>query len=208
MSELPPLYLITDRKQLAEARLLLKVLEELLEAGVTMLQLREKDLSGAELLPLARDIRELTKHYNCKLLINDRVDVAMAVDADGVHLGGNSVPPAVARELLGPNKLIGVSTHSVTDILTAERQGADFVTYGPVFYTPSKAAYGKPLGLDALKTACTHSKLPVYGLGGIKRENCSAVRNSGAHGVALISALLSAHSPFESCCRLLKILGS
>jgi len=198
MAELPPLYLITDRQQIPPGRRFLEVLEELLQAGVRLLQLREKDLSAAELLPLARELRSLTRNYGCKLLINDRVDVALAIDADGVHLGGHSLPAAVARRVLGPNKLIGVSTHSSSEISIATKQGADFVTFGPIYYTPSKAAYGDPVGLDQLRQVCTESKIPVYALGGIKLDNAAQINATRAHGIAMISALLAAESPAES----------
>ncbi len=208
MQTLPPLYLITDRLQLPEGRQLLIVIEELLQAGLQMLQLREKDLSAAELLPLAADLRTLTRHYNCALLINDRVDVAMAVGADGVHLAGHSMPPTAARKLLGPNKLIGVSTHCLEDILAAAAQGANFVTFGPVFHTPSKAAYGEPVGLKKLQQVCAETSIPVYGLGGIKTNNCAAVTQTGAHGIALISALLNAVQPAETYQILLKNINN
>lgn len=208
MRSLPPLYLITDRQQLPSGRQLLEVIEKLMQAGVRMLQLREKDLSAAELLPLAKDLRKLTHDYNCALLINDRVDIALAVAADGVHLGGHSVPASTARKLLGADKLIGVSTHSSHEITSAAEQGADFVTFGPVFHTPSKAAYGEPVGLDNLKQACVESPIPIYGLGGIKTENAAAIAQSGAHGIALISALLNAESPAKTCQKLLKTLNN
>lgn len=208
MHALPSLYLITDRLRLPAGRQLLDEIEELLQAGVRMLQLREKDLSAADLLPLAKDLRELTSNYNCALLINDRVDIALAVDADGVHLGEHSMPSAAARKLLGPNKLIGVSTHSSAEIYTAAKQGADFVTFGPVFYTPSKAAYGEPVGLEKLQQACAKPSIPIYGLGGIKPDNCAAVTQSGAHGIALISALFNADSPRSTCQTLLKTLNN
>lgn len=207
MSELPPLYLITDRHQIASGRDLLGILEELLQAGVKLLQLREKDLTAAELLPLATKLRHLAHDYGCKFLLNDRIDVALAVGADGVHLGGHSLPPAVARRLLGPDKLIGVSTHHAQEIFTATEQGADFVTFGPVFHTPSKAAFGTPVGVDNLRRASAESRIPVYALGGIKLSNAALVKTTQAHGIAMISALLAADSPAASCQQLLKILS-
>lgn len=206
MKILPPLYLISDRRQIAADRHLFDVVEELLQAGVRMLQLREKDLSAADLYPLATKFRTLTRKYDCALLINDRVDLALAVDADGVHLGSHSLPPQAARKLLGPEKLIGVSTHTPQEILTATEQGADFVTFGPVFFTPSKASYGDPVGLDKLQQACAKSAIPVYALGGVKLKNCSAVKQTGTAGIALISALLCAENPSDSCRKLLDIL--
>ncbi|NOY14240.1 MAG: thiamine phosphate synthase [Deltaproteobacteria bacterium] len=208
MPSLPALYLITDRQQLPGGRQLPKVVEELLQAGVRMLQLREKDLSAAELYPLAQEMRELTRRYDCLLFINDRIDLALAVEADGVHLGGHSLPIPAARKLLGPNRLIGVSTHSLQEILLAAQQGADFATFGPVFFTPSKAAYGAPLGLNRLTQACAVSPIPIYALGGIKPENTGSVKRTGADGIALISALLCAESPAASCQRLFEVLDT
>lgn len=208
MRPLPPLYLITDRQQLPAGRQLLAVVEELLQAGLRLLQLREKDLSAAELYPLAKELRKLTNKYDCTLLINDRVDLALAINADGVHLGGHSLPVAVARDLLGPDRLIGVSTHSAQEIPAAAEQGADFVTFGPVFFTPSKATYGDPVGLAALQQACRISSIPVYALGGIKSDNTATVKQAGATGIALISALLSTESPATRCHELLKTLSN
>ena len=208
MPELPSLYLITDRHQVRAERNLLDILAELLDAGVKLVQLREKDLSSAQLFPMAQMIRKLTRNYGCQLLINDRVDIALATDADGVHLGGHSLPVSCARKLLGPDKLIGVSTHSNAELLKAANAGADFATFGPVFYTPSKAAFGTPVGLCALEQACQMSPIPVYGLGGIKIDNAPDICRTGAHGIALISALLTAPSPANSYQKLLKSLAS
>ncbi|NOQ51337.1 MAG: thiamine phosphate synthase [Desulfuromonadaceae bacterium] len=203
---LPSLYLITDRQLLPTGRQLLEVLEELLNAGVTMIQLREKDLTAAELFPLARDLRDLTRRHACLLLINDRIDLALAIDADGVHLGGHSLPVAIARNLLGPEKLIGVSTHSPAEVPAAAEQGADFVTFGPVYNTPSKAAYGQPVGLSNLKQACHIGSIPVYALGGVKAENTTKILDCGAFGVAMISALIAAKSPTKACQKFLQLL--
>lgn len=193
-----PVYLITDRHQLAEGQNLLSACEAALRGGVTALQLREKDLSAAELLPLAHALRELTHQYKACLLINDRIDVALACEADGVHLGGHSLPTDTARALLGPDKLIGVSTHNLTEIDKAASLGADFVTFGPVYATPSKAAFGAPQGLEELRTACVTSSLPVYALGGIKTTNRAEVLSAGAKGIALISGILAQVDPLDA----------
>jgi thiamine-phosphate pyrophosphorylase len=194
-SPLPNLYLITDRHQVHETWTFLELVEELLCSGIGMVQLREKDLSAAELLPLALKMRALTDKYACRLLINDRIDVAQAVAADGVHLGHHSLPVAAARKILGESSLIGVSTHSPEEIVEAHQQGADFVTYGPVFYTPSKVGMGNPVGIELLRTVCHNSPLPVYALGGIKRSNCREIVQTAAHGVAVISALMAVEEP-------------
>lgn len=182
------LYLITDRhvtkKPLAEAVRLA------LEGGVRAVQLREKDLSVRELLALARELRGITREFGAKLFINDRVDVAVAVDADGVHLGGQSMPASAVRKIVGKDMLIGVSTHSINEAREAEAQGADFITYGPVFETTSKTKYGQPVGVESIYAVKKTVKIPLFALGGIKRGNIGLVMRAGADGVALISAIL------------------
>ncbi len=189
------LYLITDRTRIAAGHTLVSAVEKALQGGVEAVQLREKDLPAAELLTLARQLRDLTRLYDARLLINDRIDLALAVHADGVHLGGHSLPTDLVRQLVGPNLLIGVSTHSCADISRASEQGADFVTFGPVYATPSKAAFGPPQGLLALNEACRCSALPVFALGGITAERVSEVKRAGAAGIALIGAILSNPDP-------------
>ena len=194
-STLPNLYLITNRKLVHEKWAFLELIEKLLHGGVKMVQLREKDLTAAELFSLAVEMRALTEQYGCKLIINDRIDIAQAVAADGVHLGHHSLPVKYARKILGESALIGVSTHTTEEINSAHQQGADFITYGPVFYTPSKADMGEPVGLKSLQTACQKSTLPVYALGGISHDNCRDIIQTGVHGIALISALIAAKDP-------------
>ncbi|MEA3362142.1 MAG: thiamine phosphate synthase [Thermodesulfobacteriota bacterium] len=195
---LPNLYLITDRHQIQNGHQLLEVIEELLQAGVKMIQLREKDLSAAELYPLAKELRSLTQQHQCLLLINDRIDLAQAIGADGVHLGNHSLPINVARQILGSEFLIGSSTHSRNEIEAAQNKGADFVTYGPIYFTPSKAAYGDPVGIESLPSICANCNIPVYALGGLKANNTKSILQAGAHGVAMISALLADPSPTQA----------
>ena len=198
------LYVVTDRNQTG-GRDLLRVLEQALEGGVKAVQLREKDLGGRELSLLAEKIKALCERYQASLFINDRIDVALGVDADGVQLGSASMPVGVARELLGEKKLIGVSTHSTEEAIEAEQAGGDFILFGPVYFTPSKAAYGKPQGLGALKEVVEKISLPVYAIGGIKVKDITEVRQTGIRGVALISAVLSAVDP---CAAAREILGA
>ena len=188
------LYVVTDR-QLTAGRPLRLVVEAALRGGARAFQLREKDLSPRELYPLALEMRQLTQSYGAHLLINDRVDVALAVDADGVHLTTTSLPATVARQLLGPGRLIGVSTHSIAEAQTAADEGADFVVFGPVFYTPSKAPYGEPVGLDALRAVRAAVNLPILAIGGVKKANLDQVLAAGADGIAVISAIISADDP-------------
>ncbi len=187
------LYLITDRLSLPAGRELLPTLEAALDSGVRAIQLREKDLPAAALLPLAQELRSLTRRYGARLLINDRIDVALAVDACGVHLGGHSLPTTVARRLLGPEKLIGVSTHSSDEIRRATDEGADFVTFGPVYATASKLPMGDPVGLVALEAACAVSPLPLFALGGIRVERLAEIDSAGCTRVACIGAIQNAH---------------
>ena len=201
------LYLVTDRNQTG-GRDLLWVLEQALDGGVKAIQLREKDLSGRDLFSLAERSHKLCQAYNAALFINDRVDVAMAVDAAGVQLGQTSLPVVTTRALLGPQKIIGVSTHSLQEAKEAEQNGADFVLFGPVYFTASKAAYGAPQGLPALKTIVDNISLPVYAIGGIKPENIESTKKLGVRGVALISAIVSAESPKEAAAKMLTQLRS
>jgi len=201
------LYLVTDRNQTG-GRDLLWVLEQALDGGVKAIQLREKDLSGRDLFSLAERSHKLCQAYNAALFINDSVDVAMAVDAAGVQLGQTSLPVVTTRALLGPQKIIGVSTHSLQEAREAEQNGADFVLFGPVYFTASKAAYGAPQGLAALKTIVDNISLPVYAIGGIKPENIESTKKLGVRGVALISAIVSAESPKEAAAKMLTQLRS
>jgi len=186
--------LITDRK-LVPGEDLLGTVRKSLDGGIRAVQLREKDLSGRELFRLAERMRELTSACGAKLLINDRADVALAVGADGVHLGVLSIPPQEARRLLGPEAIIGCSAHNGKEVREAEEGGADFVTFGPVYPTPSKAPYGPPVGVAALDRACRAAAIPVFALGGIGPARLAEVARAGCHGVALISGIIAAADP-------------
>ena len=188
------LYLITDRMQTA-GRLLPAVVADALRGGLRAVQLREKDLAAGQLFELAVELRQLTRQYGAKLLINDRIDVALAVAADGVHLGKAGLPVPEARRILGRDRLIGYSAHSADGALQAQLAGADFVTLGPVYHTPSKAQYGEPLGLSVLSEAARVVTIPVFALGGVKHASVAEVLSAGAHGVALISAIMAAPNP-------------
>lgn len=188
-------YLITDRKKTAGGRSLEDVLRSALDAGVKGVLLREKDLPDRELFALAERVRDLTNRYKARLLISERVDLALAAEADGVHISGRSLPVKAARKLMGVEKYIAASTHSLEEALKAESDGADFVTFGPVYQTPSKAAYGLPVGLSSLEEACRRLTIPVFALGGIKEENAVDTLKAGAFGVAVISEVIGAQDP-------------
>ncbi len=206
------LYLITDRHLFTHhvsriTHYFFDAVEEALKGGVKAVQLREKDLEIRELLSMAYELRKLTSGYGAKLFINDRVDVALAVDADGVHLGGSSMPAFAARRASGEGMLIGASAHSLPEAKKAEEEGADFVTLGPVFATQSKLKYGKPLGLGLLKEVSAALSIPVFAIGGIRKERVKDTLESGGAGIALISAILGSEdiqSNTEELMRLLK----
>jgi thiamine-phosphate pyrophosphorylase len=206
------LYLITDRHLFTHHSSLIthyffNAVEEALKGGVKAVQLREKDLEIRELLRMAYELRKLTSGYGAKLFINDRVDVALAVGADGVHLGGAGMPAFAARKAAGEGMLLGASAHSLAEAKKAEEEGADFVTLGPVFETQSKLKYGRPLGLGLLKEVSAALSIPVFAIGGIKKERVEDTLESGASGIALISAIFGSEdiqSNTEELMRLLK----
>lgn len=184
------LYLVTDRKLFADDQGLLAAVEEALKGGLKAVQLREKDLGIRELLGMAYSLRELTGRYGAALFINDRVDVAVAVEADGVHLGQESLPAYAAKKASKGGLIVGVSTHSLTEAVKAQNDRADFITFGPVFHTASKSGFGEPLGPDILKKVCSELSIPVFAIGGIKLEKLEGTAKCGAKGAAVISAIL------------------
>jgi thiamine-phosphate pyrophosphorylase len=194
VTPLPRLYLITDRRRVPDGDLS-AALEAPLAAGVRLVQLREKDLTTRALCELARAVRAVTDRAGAALLINDRADVALAVGAAGVHLTSADPPVAEARALLGPDALIGVSTHTLDEARAAADGGASFVTFGPVFDTPSKRGMGAPVGLAALAEAVAQVRVPVFALGGIGPARAAKVAATGCHGIAAISAVLGAADP-------------
>jgi thiamine-phosphate pyrophosphorylase len=185
------LYLVTDRKQVPGQDLDAAV-RQALEGGVRSVQLREKDLSDREVYELGRELRTLTHEFGASLFVNDRADLARAVNADGVHLTQNSYSASDARRIIGEAGLIGVSTHSLKQAKKAEQEGADFITLGPVFETPSKKAYGPPVEIALLEQVVHAVRVPVFAIGGIKKNNIDPVLHAGAHGIALISGILAA----------------
>ncbi len=188
-------YLISDRKATCGGRDIEYVIERTILAGVRGVLLREKDLPDRELLALARRIKALTARHGVRLLISGRVDVALAADADGVHLGGASLPPEAARRLIGRERYMAVSTHSLAEARAAQESGADFITFGPVYHTPSKAVYGPPVGMEALSEVCREIRVPVFAVGGMRPDNAALALSAGAYGVAAISAVIASDDP-------------
>jgi thiamine-phosphate pyrophosphorylase len=191
------LYVVTDRHE-AAGRDLAEIVAAAAQGGAGAIQLREKDLSARDLYALGARLQAALAPYGVPLLINDRLDVALALDAAGVHLAGHSLPTAVARRVLGTGKLLGVSTHSVEEARCAAEDGADFIVFGPVFTTPSKVVYGPPQGLQHLTTVVRAVHIPVIAIGGIDNTNLPQVVQAGAYGVAMIRAVLAAPDPYQA----------
>ncbi len=186
------LYLIADTGQVQ--RDLFSSVKEAIDGGVKGVQLRGKKMPLKEFLKIGEGLRRLTAENSVEFFINDRIDVAMALDADGIHLGQDSFSVKVARRILGDRFIIGVSTHSLKEAREAESAGADFITFGPVFATPTKLVYGPPVGLRKLSSVTKGIKIPVFAIGGIKVEKVKSVIEKGAYGVAVISAILNSRS--------------
>ncbi len=199
------LYLITDLSQFPPEKHL-EVVEAAFKGGVKDLQLREKYMPLEMLHPLAVVLSQMAKRYGARLYINDRVDVALMVGADGVHLPEGGMPPNEVKACY-PHLLVGVSTHSLDSAKQAEQDGADFITFSPIYDTPSKKEYGPPQGIDALKEVCDAVNLPVLALGGINLENIPEVRKQGAHGAALIRGIWNSSNIETESLKYMEALG-
>jgi thiamine-phosphate pyrophosphorylase len=187
------LYLVTNRHGCASGSLD-RTVAQACRAGLRAVQLREKDLSGRELYEQAQSLRQITRETGAWLFINDRADIAMACEADGIHCPENGLPPDTAKRL-SPGALVGASVHSTEAALQAQLCGADFVLFGPVFDTPSKREFGPAQGLDALAAVVNQVSVPVLAIGGITPDNAFFCLRNGAAGVSVMSAILSAPDP-------------
>ncbi|HTO12040.1 MAG TPA: thiamine phosphate synthase [Candidatus Binatia bacterium] len=200
------LTLVTDRAQTG-GRDLVTVISECLAAGLPAVQVREKDLSARDLAVLCRRLRNLTRDTGALLTVNDRLDVALAVGADAVQRSSISLDVKDMRDIAGRQLRIGASVHSLEEARDAEKNGADWVVFGPVYDTPSKRAYGAPQGVERLAIVARRLKIPVLAIGGITPERVPEVIAAGAHGVAVISGILAADSPSDATQLYLKALG-
>jgi thiamine-phosphate pyrophosphorylase len=183
---------VTDRRA-TRGRALGDVVRDAVAGGARLVQLREKDLEGRPLLALARELRTITAAAGAFLLVNDRIDVALAAEAEGIVLPAASFPTGAARSLTGGNRLLGRSTHSAEELRRAAADGADFALFGPVRHTPSKTAYGEPVGFGPLREA--PPGFAVFAVGGLDAANAREAIAAGAHGIAVIRAVMAAPDP-------------
>jgi len=199
------LYLVTDR-DLSRGRLTREIVEAAVAGGITCVQLREKSLGTRAFIDEALSIRALLKTRSIPLIINDRIDVALAVEADGVHLGQQDMPIGLARKIGGDSLIIGISVESIDDAERAEREGADYIGISPVFATPTKTDTGPPLGLHGVTEIRRRVDIPLVGIGGISHANGASVIAAGADGIAVVSAIVSAADPGAAARQLRKIV--
>jgi len=183
------LYVLVDKKLLGE-RKVKDVVKQLIRAGVQMIQYRDKYSDEGEFLKEAEKIKKILKNQKVLFIINDRVDIAWHIDADGIHVGQSDLPVAVARTLLGKNKIIGASAENIRQAKMAQKEGADYVGLGPIFYTTTKEKILQPVGLDLIKQAKKELKIPFFPIGGINLDNLGSVINAGAKRVAVASAIV------------------
>lgn len=195
-------YLVTDRR-LLNGHSLEEIVSAAVNAGVCCVQLREKDIPTREFLDVAKRLKTLMKPHSVPLIINDRIDIAMAVDADGVHIGQSDMPYAIAREMLKPDAIIGLSVETWEDVVEAQKLDVDYIGVSPVFTTPTKTDTKVPWGLDGLAKIKTYSKHPLVAIGGINVTNIKSVIKAGADSVAVVSAICSAEDPYQSTVQLI-----
>lgn len=191
------LYLVTDRS-LSLNRPLEFVVEEAVKGGVTMVQLREKNSSTKDFYDLAIKMKTILKSYNVPLIINDRLDIALACDAEGLHIGQNDIPYHIARKLFGKDKIIGLSVENVQDAIEANLLDVDYIGISPVFLTQTKTDTASAIGLEGISNIVKISRHPSVGIGGINLSNAEDIIKAGADGISVVSAIMSAENPYQS----------
>ena len=185
------LYLVTDRKWL-NGRKLTDDLEKAILGGVTTIQLREKNLSNEEFISIAKDVKKVCQKYHIPLIINDNLEVALAINSDGIHIGQNDIPASIVRKQIGPDKILGVSVHNLKEAFQAKIDGADYVGVGAIFSTETKND-ATNVTLDSLKKICDNIDLPVVAIGGINLDNISKLKDINIAGIAVVSAIMKAN---------------
>ena len=199
-------YLVTDRRDKTDEEFL-NIIEEAVKGGTTIVQLREKTASTKEFYDLALKVKEITSRYGVPLLINDRIDIALAVDSDGVHIGQDDMPADIAREIIGEDKILGVSASTVEEAKKAEIDSADYIGSGAVFPTATKDD-ADSVSKEELKKIIDSIDIPVVAIGGITVENAHTLKGSGIAGFSVVSAIMSAEDPKEASGKLKEIYFS
>ncbi|WEV37077.1 thiamine phosphate synthase [Lactobacillus sp. ESL0677] len=191
-----PLYLVTDRTNLTDNQFLTTI-EQACKSGVDLVQLREKQLSGREYYELAQAVKQITDRYQLPLIIDDRLDIAQAINAAGVHLGQSDLPVKAARQILGADKIIGATTKTLPQALEAEKEGADYLGVGAIFPTQThvKTVHTSVATLSQIRQ---NVSIPVYAIGGLKAHNVAAVKPAHVAGVAVVSAIMQAADPIKA----------
>lgn len=192
------LYVITG-EEFHPGRPLLEVMKEALEGGADFIQLRDKKSTKKQILEKAKALRELTKQYNVPFIVNDHIDIAIAVNADGVHLGQDDLPLREARNIIGDKKIIGISTHSLEQAREAERGGADYIGVGPIFPTQTKEDVVEPVTLSYLREVVENISIPFVPIGGIKLHNVDEVLDAGAKNVCVVSEVVGSEDVKGTC---------
>ncbi|RXI39537.1 thiamine phosphate synthase [Clostridium tetani] len=191
------LYLVTDR-DILKGRDLKKAVEEAILGGTTLVQLREKNVSSKEFYEIAKDIKIITDKYNIPLIINDRVDIALAVNAEGVHIGQKDLPANIVRKIIGEDKILGVSANTIEDALKAQRDGADYLGVGAMFPTNSKKD-AESTSIETLKEIKNSVNIPIVAIGGINENNVQKLKETNIDGIAVISAILGKEDIKKAC---------
>lgn len=188
------LYVLTD-KALSKGRPMVEIVEQAIQGGATLVQYRAKNACGRDMVQEALALLEVTRCYRVPLIVNDRVDVALAVDADGVHLGQEDIPCKLARKLIGPDKILGISASTVDEARRAEQDGADYLGVGAVFPTGTKADAGDAIGLEGLSAVREAVTIPIVAIGGINIDNAAVVAATSVDGLSVVSAIVSSPDP-------------
>ena len=198
------LYAVTDQSWLKEGQTLLSVCEDVLSNGATFLQIREKDLDADSFEAEAARLKALCAQYKVPYVVNDSVEIAMAIDADGVHVGQSDIKGRDIRSMIGKDKILGISAGTIEEAIAAEKAGADYIGVGAVFATGTKKN-ARNLSVEALKKIVSAVSIPVVAIGGINSKNLMELRGSGVDGVALVSAIFAAEDPGEATAQLLEL---
>lgn len=204
IGEAMALYVVTDRTWLKEGQRLVDVCEDVLQNGATFLQIREKDLDEAAFEDEAQELKKLCTHYNVPFVVNDSLEIAIKIDADGVHVGQSDICGREVRQLIGRNKILGISVGTVGQAVAAERAGADYIGVGSAFRTKTKMDAGN-LSVEQIREIASSVTIPVVAIGGINEGNLADLRGSGVDGVAVVSAIFASEVPGEATWKLLSL---